>query len=163
MSHLSKILPISVAATLLLAACTTATGNPPSPNQPADPHAPAPGAVEAMPELDLELVAVGEGLYQANCASCHGADLAGDPNWKTPNPDGSYPPPPHDATGHTWHHPDQQLIDLVLNGSSFEASRMPAFAPNLDEEDVTAILEYLKSNWGPEERAFQWQVTQSRS
>lgn len=161
MSHLLKILPISAAAALLLAACTTATQS--TPAQPADPHAPAPGAIEAMPELDSELVAVGEGLYQANCAACHGVDLAGDPTWRTPNPDGSYPPPPQDATGHTWHHPDQLLVDLVLNGSAFNASVMPAFSPSLGEEDVTAILEYLKANWGLEERAYQWQVTQSRS
>jgi mono/diheme cytochrome c family protein len=116
---------------------------------------------EAPPLLDLddELAARGEVLYQQTCASCHGADLAGAADWKTPNPDGSYTPPPHDSSGHTWHHPDQVLLDVVRNGSGFAQSRMPTFADELSDEQVLAILEYLKTNWGPEERAFQWQVT----
>ena len=116
------------------------------------------GDAPAVPDLDPEVAAAGETLYQERCASCHGADLTGDPDWKTPNSDGSYPPPPHDSTGHTWHHSDRLLVDIVRNGSGFEQSRMPTFS-DLSVEQVLSIVEYLKTTWGPEERAFQWQVT----
>jgi mono/diheme cytochrome c family protein len=101
-------------------------------------------------------------LYQADCASCHGADLAGAPDWKTPNEDGSYPPPPHDSSGHTWHHPDRVLIEIIRDGSDFPQSRMPPFGDKLSEADIDAILEFFKDNWGPEERAYQRQVTEQQ-
>lgn len=105
-------------------------------------------------------VATGAELYQENCASCHRADLSGDPNWKTPNDDGSYPPPPHDSSGHTWHHSDRVLIEIIRDGSGFPQSRMPAFGDRLTEEEIGAILEFFKESWGPQERAFQQQMTE---
>lgn len=99
-------------------------------------------------------------LYQANCASCHGADLVGSPDWKTPNEDGSYPPPPHDSSGHTWHHSDSVLMEIIRSGSDLPESRMPAFGDRLTDEDIEAILEYIKTSWGAREKAFQNQVTE---
>ncbi|MFP5331608.1 MAG: c-type cytochrome, partial [Acidimicrobiia bacterium] len=64
---------------------------------------------------------------------------------------------------HTWHHSDATLVDLILNGSGFEQSRMPQFAGRLSDEQVLAVLEYLKSHWGEQERAFQWQITQQET
>jgi mono/diheme cytochrome c family protein len=77
----------------------------------------------------------------------------------TPNADGSYPPPPQDAGGHTWHHADQLLVSIVLEGSDFPQSRMPAFGETLSEDEVMSILEYYKSLWGPQERDVQWNAT----
>ena len=102
---------------------------------------------------------VGERLYQQHCASCHGQDLTGATNWRTPNADGSYPPPPHDASGHTWHHSDDTLIDLIRHGSDFPQTRMPAFGDRLSENEVASILEFLKASWGEQERSYQWQIT----
>ena len=109
--------------------------------------------------LDPDRVVRGGDLYQQYCASCHRADLSGDPGWKTPNDDGSYPPPPHDSSGHTWHHPDQVLIEIIRDGSDFPQSRMPSFGDKLTDEDIEAILEFFKTNWGQQERAYQEQVT----
>jgi mono/diheme cytochrome c family protein len=117
------------------------------------------GGAPPPPPIDTAVAETGVALYLQHCASCHGADLKGAPNWKTPNDDGSYPPPPHDDSGHTWHHSDTVLIDLILKGSEFEQSRMPAFAGTLTEADVKAILEYLKSEWGEQERTYQWHST----
>lgn len=111
---------------------------------------------ETMSEAALER---GGELYQANCASCHGADLAGAADWKKPNDDGSYRPPPHDSSGHTWHHPDRVLIEIIRDGSDFPQSRMPAFGDRLTTEDIEAILEFIKTSWGPQEKAYQNQVT----
>ena len=46
-----------------------------------------------------------------------------------------------------------------MQGSDFPQSQMPAFGDQLIEEEAIAILEFIKSWWGPEEREFQWQVT----
>lgn len=117
------------------------------------------GPPPAVPALDPTAVAEGEVLYRQYCASCHGADLAGDPDWMTPNEDGSFRPPPHDSSGHTWHHPDPLLIEIVRDGGGFPESRMPGFGERLSDEQVESVLAYLKSSWGPEERAHQWRMT----
>lgn len=110
--------------------------------------------------LDADRVAIGGELYQQHCASCHRPDLSGDPDWKMPNDDGSLRPPPHDSSGHTWHHPDRVLIEIIRDGSDFPQSRMPAFGDKLTDDDIEAILDFFKDNWGPEERAYQEQVTE---
>ena len=48
------------------------------------------------------LVALGKRIYAEHCASCHGANLEGQPNWRIRKPDGRMPAPPHDSSGHTW-------------------------------------------------------------
>ena len=63
-----------------------------------------------------EQIALGGELYGENCARCHGANLEGEPDWWARRPDGSYPAPPHDRTGHTWHHSDAELRDIVRDG-----------------------------------------------
>ncbi len=116
-----------------------------------------------MPVLRADYIARGEKLYAQYCTSCHGANLQGQPNWKTPLADGKYPPPPHDDTGHTWHHPDSTLIDIILNGGNGSngtiPSNMPSFKQALNADDARAILEFIKSRWSAESRAYQWQRT----
>ena len=74
---------------------------------------------------------------------------------KKPNDDSSYPPPPHDSPGHTWHHPDRVLIEIIRDGSDFPQSRMPTFGDKLTDDDIEAILEFFKDNWGSEERDYR--------
>jgi mono/diheme cytochrome c family protein len=113
----------------------------------------------AAPALDVYQIAAGEKLYAENCASCHRADLSGDPNWMIPDENGVYPPPPHDATGHTWHHDDGLLLGIIRDGLEGFPSGMPTFTGILTDDGILSILEFLKSNWGDEERTFQWQAT----
>jgi mono/diheme cytochrome c family protein len=147
---------IAVAVVVLVSGCSGLSG-------PASTVLDLAGDAPPPPPIDADLVSVGESLYLQECAACHGADLSGAPDWKTPNDDGSYPPPPHDSTGHTWHHSDTTLIDLILNGSGFEQSRMPEFAGRLSEDEVRAIIEFLKSEWGEQERTYQWQIAWQES
>lgn len=95
----------------------------------------------------------GSDLYQQNCLQCHGGATGG----KLKDI-----PPPHNANGHTWHHADQQLTDMTLNGISFslEEQKMPAFRDKLAEEDVKAILAYIKTWWTEEQRKWQREVTE---
>jgi len=58
----------------------------------------------------------GRRLYVAACASCHGSSLEGQPNWQRRLPNGRLPAPPHDETGHTWHHSDAFLMRITQLG-----------------------------------------------
>ena len=112
---------------------------------------------------DAELLELGKELYDANCASCHGANLEGQPDWKRRLDNGRMPAPPHDASGHTWHHPDQDLLVIVRDGlgaivPGYE-SDMPTFGGTLTDEDIGAILAFIKSTWPEREREFQAAVT----
>ena len=104
---------------------------------------------------DPVLVARGGELYAKNCASCHGVRLEGQPNWRQRRSDGKLPAPPHDHTGHTWHHPDRVLFDLTKFGPAALAggdyvSDMPGYESALSDRDIIAVLSYIKSTW-PEE------------
>lgn len=106
----------------------------------------------------------GRNVYDSRCASCHGAALQGQPNWQQRKPDGKLPAPPHDASGHTWHHPDAQLFGIVKNGVGPYApagyqSDMPAFGQVLSDEEIWAVLAYIKSQWPPEIRDRQEQMS----
>jgi mono/diheme cytochrome c family protein len=124
-----------------------------------------PPTVPPLPTVDPDAVALGQGVYAAHCASCHGASLEGEPDWKIQNEDGPFRPPPHDASGHTWHHGDKTLEEAVkLGGARLPAniggaSNMPAFADVLTEGEITAVLTYIKSTWPEEVRALQWEAT----
>ena len=108
-------------------------------------------------ESDLSM---GERLYQENCASCHGANLEGQPDWRSRLPNGRLPAPPHDASGHTWHHTDRVLLDIVKRGTAaivengYE-SDMPGFEEVLTDEEIAAIIDYIKSTWPDRNRASQ--------
>lgn len=114
-----------------------------------------------------DVIARGRLVYQSNCVTCHGANGEGEPNWKVQHPDGAYPAPPHDATGHTWHHSDGLLFEIVRDGGArFESptfrSRMPAWGANLSDEEIRAVITYLKSLWGSRERAFQAEMSRDQ-
>jgi mono/diheme cytochrome c family protein len=119
-------------------------------------------AAPPLPTLDGAQVAAGEPLYGQYCAACHGAELEGQPNWRAPLPSGLYPAPPHDESGHTWHHDDALLMQIVRDGGTRTPNGMPGFREQLTDEQIHAILTYIKSTWGREEREFQWWVTATR-
>lgn len=102
----------------------------------------------------------GRKLYLENCASCHGADLEGQPDWRRPSPSGRLPAPPHDETGHTWHHPDRVLGEITrrgpaaIVGSGYE-SDMPGFEGVLSDDEIRAVIDYIKSTWPERERRYQ--------
>lgn len=116
-------------------------------------------AVAPLPTLTANMVSQGEILYQQFCAACHMPDLRGAPDWKKPLPDGSLPPPPHDDSGHTWHHPDFLLLQIMSEGGAEYEGVMPGFGSQLTQEDMRAILEFLKSQWSQKSREYQWWIT----
>jgi mono/diheme cytochrome c family protein len=113
-------------------------------------------------QADPAQLATGKRLYEANCAACHGVKGEGQPNWKVPVK-GIYPAPPHDSSGHTWHHPDQQLLEIIARGTGMPNSPMPAYGETLAESERAAVLEYIKTFWGIREQEFQAQITRQRN
>ncbi len=98
-------------------------------------------------------VAQGQVLYERHCASCHGAKLEGQPDWRKRKPDGRLPAPPHDDSGHTWHHAEEQLLRIMKNGlkppdaPEGYASDMPAFGGTLSDAELVAVLSFIESRW----------------
>lgn len=106
------------------------------------------------------LVAAGQKVYAQTCAGCHGPNLEGQPNWEQELPTGGRPAPPHDASGHTWHHNDRSLFMTVKFGGQITApagvkSNMPGFQSSLSDQEIWAVLAYIKSTWPPELQAAQ--------
>jgi mono/diheme cytochrome c family protein len=101
---------------------------------------------------DRALVASGQAIYEQHCASCHGSDFKGQPDWKSRDERGRLPAPPHDETGHTWHHDDLILFEVTKFGVGKHAppgyqSDMPIFGDRLSDDEIVAVLAYIKSRW----------------
>lgn len=114
-------------------------------------------------------IAAGETLYAASCASCHGANLEGQADWRSPGDDGKLRAPPHDKDGHTWHHGDALLFNytklggkaaLAEQGMDFD-SGMPGFSASHTDAEIWAILGYIKSTWPERMRETQASRTES--
>ncbi|WP_368911948.1 cytochrome c [Taklimakanibacter deserti] len=114
--------------------------------------------------VDEKGIALGRSLYSIHCARCHGRNLEGQPDWQTRLPSGRLPAPPHDASGHTWHHPDHVLVGITKNGLKPYAgedyeSDMPAFAKVVSDAEIAAIIAFIKSTWPEREREYQERIT----
>jgi mono/diheme cytochrome c family protein len=97
---------------------------------------------------------VGQAVYAKHCATCHGANLEGQPNWRQRLPSGNFPAPPHDQSGHTWHHPDPYLFETTKYGWQRFApqgytSTMLGFKDVLSDAEIWAVLAFIKSHWPP--------------
>ena len=128
---------ILVAVSLALATCS-------------NPSVPAPTPLLESQASTAGTPSRGEALYAANCQICHG-DQEGT------GATGSVPL--HNENGHTWHHPDVQLEEWIMNGKS-GFSQMPAFRDKLDESEVDAILGYIKTWWTEDQQASQAGISQ---
>ncbi|SFD97890.1 cytochrome c [Nitrosomonas sp. Nm166] len=92
----------------------------------------------------------GEDVYVTNCVGCHGPNGAGTPDWRKPNPDGKYPPPPLDGTAHAWHHSTEVLKKTILKGTPPEIGSMPAWEGKLTEQQIDDVIVWIKSLWPDE-------------
>jgi mono/diheme cytochrome c family protein len=77
-------------------------------------------------------------------------------------PNGRWPAPPHDPTGHTWHHPDKVLFQVTKYGMRTmvpgRESDMPAFEGVLTDADILAVLSFIESTWPTDIRARQQRI-----
>ncbi|MCG2581671.1 MAG: cytochrome c [Marinobacter sp.] len=105
-------------------------------------------------------VAQGRQIYEQYCTACHGWQAEGAANWQKLDEKGEMPPPPHDETGHTWRHSDAMLFRMIAEGWRYPFNKsdrltMPAFGESLTDQEIAAVVEYLKTLWTEEQREYQ--------
>ncbi|WP_404362843.1 c-type cytochrome [Marinobacter sp.] len=120
-----------------------------------------PGAPE---DLSRE-AAQGRKIYEQYCAACHGWQGEGAADWKKKDEKGEMPPPPHDETGHTWRHSDRMLFQMIAEGwrhpfNKSDRLTMPAFENILTDQEIRAVIEYLRTLWTEEQRLYQQRESQ---
>ena len=124
----------------------------------------AAGSVDAAHELEGRDLGSGKEHYAEHCASCHGANLEGQPNWQSTDENGVLPAPPHNERGHTWHHDNVLLFQYTKLGGkdALEArgikdfkSGMPGFGDALSDDEIWNILAYIRSTWPERIREIQ--------
>ena len=106
-------------------------------------------------DFDATQIKRGESVFQANCENCHGKNAAGTTDWRKPNADGKFPPPPLNGTAHAWHHSTAVLKKTILKGGPPEISTMPAWEGILTEQQVDDVVVWIKSLW-PDEIYTTW-------
>ncbi|MGA1665276.1 MAG: c-type cytochrome [Burkholderiaceae bacterium] len=120
---------------------------------------------DLLKPTDAKIVSKGQQVYDLSCAACHGSKLQGQFNWRSRDAQGYLPAPPHDPSGHTWHHPSEQLFNMVKFGIQHYAgadykSHMPKFERALTDEQIVAVLSYIKSTWPKDIQAKHDQLNQ---
>ena len=110
------------------------------------------------------MIARGKIIYESNCVSCHQVNLVGAENWKGLDEDGHRKAPPLNGTGHTWHHDDASLHNIIKYGlakiiKSYDG-KMLGFEDNLKDQDIDSVLTYIKSFW-PDD-VYQQQINLSK-
>ena len=131
--------------------------------------APKPASAGLLKPDDVQVTALGRQVYATHCAACHGAKLEGQPDWRQRDAQGRLPAPPHDASGHTWHHPDDTLVRITKFGvakaanlASYESS-MPAYEGVLSDAEIVAALSWIKAQWPISIRAKHDEMNRSSS
>ncbi|HSH49368.1 MAG TPA: cytochrome c [Halomonas sp.] len=89
----------------------------------------------------------GKTVFSESCASCHGGNAQGAFDWRRPQKDGSYPPPPLNGSAHAWHHPFNMLLRTINQGGAPIGGQMPAFQDALSKDDKKAAIAYFQSKW----------------
>lgn len=120
---------------------------------------------EAAPierKADFAQIARGGQIFEKNCAVCHGAQGQGAVNWRMRTPDGKFPPPPLNGTGHAWHHPLAALRYVIKNGSPGGQGNMPAWKDKLTDQQIDDVIAWFQSKWP--DRVYQvWAQNDQRS
>lgn len=108
-------------------------------------NTPSEGTAEERPKPPEEETVSGADLYAQQCATCHGPQGAGS--------GGAFPP----LVETEWVTGDEETpIRIVLHGlqgrirvnDTAYSGVMPAFGARLSNEEVAAILTYIRSSWG---------------
>ena len=102
----------------------------------------------------------GRQLFATNCASCHGRNAVGTADWRTPNSNGQYPPPPLNGSAHAWHHSYEVLQRVILEGGAPMGGTMPAWRGRLSAEEIRQVIAGFQSYWP--DQAYQIWVERER-
>jgi len=107
------------------------------------------------------MIARGKIVYEGNCISCHKVNLIGAENWKVLDKDGHRKAPPLNGTGHTWHHDDASLHNIIKFGlakivKNYEG-KMIGFGDKINDKQIDSVLSYIKSHW--EDEIYEIQIS----
>ena len=110
------------------------------------------------------MIARGKIVYESNCVSCHQVNLVGAENWKVVDKDGHRKAPPLNGTGHTWHHDDASLHNIIKYGlakivKNYEG-KMIGFGDKINDKQIDSVLSYIKSHW--EDQIYERQISISK-
>lgn len=125
----------------------------------------SPANIEELAQLaDEETLQLGQVVYEQRCAECHGIDGEGQFPDAPMQPDetGRFGAPPHNENGHTWHHDDNLIYQIINEGGMGTADAfypMPAFGEILTQEEIVAVVAYIKTFWTEEQRLMQAERT----
>jgi mono/diheme cytochrome c family protein len=118
---------------------------------------------QPTPDLSNPVLAEGRAQYDLVCAHCHGYSLEGQLSDTVADTRalGMNTVPSPGSDGHFWQHPDQLLIRVIQEGiqNPLDQYPMAAFGDGLTEDQIRAILAYIKTSWTDEQRAYQAQLT----
>ena len=138
---------VFTAAVLLLFACSSDQGAAPA-------SATTRAAVSASAQTastkrwyGFSQVSQGARVFAEHCAECHGKGGEGHPAWRQVGPDGRYPAPPLNGSGHAWHHPLKMLFYVVKHGSPGGQGNMPAWQDKLSDDAIVAAIAWFQSRW----------------
>lgn len=143
---ITKIFIFSACASILLAGCGE--------DKTAKPESLGPETQVARVQ-DPAQIERGKAIFTANCAVCHGNQAQGADNWRQRGPDGKFPPPPLDGSGHAWHHPKKDLVHMIRFGSPPGQGNMPAWEGKLSDQQIEDVVAYFQSLW-PDEVYQAW-------
>ena len=109
-------------------------------------------AVATLTPNDKAVASLGKEIYAQNCASCHGTKREGQTNWRQRDANGYMLAPPHNESGHSWHHSDDYLFSMTKYGiekmiGEKYPNHMPVYEGQLTDEQIIAALSYIKSTW----------------
>ena len=101
---------------------------------------------------NLSFFTLGKNVNLENCALCYDTQFEGHTNWQNRDNEGYLPAPPHDETGHKWHHPDEYLFLMSKYGiekiiGKKYLNNMPAYENILSDKEIIAVLSFIKSTW----------------
>jgi mono/diheme cytochrome c family protein len=112
-------------------------------------------------QYDQKQLNLGKQVFSEHCAACHGDNAQGSKNWHKRNPDGTFPPPPLNGSGHAWHHSTDVLYEVIANGSRDGQGKMPAWKDKLTKQQIEATIMWFQSLW-PDPVYAAWYEMQHR-
>jgi mono/diheme cytochrome c family protein len=116
-----------------------------------------------IPTMSDPLLVQGQNLYNQWCAHCHGYQGEGQLASTVENTLrlGMKTVPAHDSSGQTWKHPDQLLVEVIKQGvqNPLNHYEMPGFEGTLSDNQIQAVLTYMRHWWTPIQRKHQADVT----
>ena len=120
---------------------------------------------ESVPTVDPanEQLYLAQQNYNKWCAHCHGWAGDGQPQITIENAEerGYHTVPRHDSQGHTWHHPDQILFEVIKYGVQAPTNLYPmsSFDEQLTDDEIFGIIDYIKRWWTDEQGQSQSKLT----